>query len=168
VPEEIFDRVAPDLVVLSPGPGKPDDFDCRGTIALSRRRGTPIFGVCLGLQALAEAYGGTLRTLHVPVHGKPSRVRVSNSGIIFSGLPNEVTVGRYHSIFADPVRLSGDFEVTAETEDGVVMAFEHKSEPVAAVQFHPESIMSLGGDAGMRMIENIVAHLPRRSRVKAA
>ncbi|MBB3998153.1 anthranilate synthase [Aureimonas pseudogalii] len=168
VPEEIFDRVAPDLVVLSPGPGKPDDFDCRGTIALSRRRGTPIFGVCLGLQALAEAYGGTLRTLHVPVHGKPSRVRVSNSGIIFSGLPSEVTVGRYHSIFADPVRLSKDFEVTAETEDGVVMAFEHKSEPVAAVQFHPESIMSLGGDAGMRMIENIVAHLPRRSRVKAA
>ncbi|WP_062203842.1 anthranilate synthase [Aureimonas sp. AU12] len=168
VPEEIFDRVSPDLVVLSPGPGKPDDFDCRGTIALARKRGAPIFGVCLGLQALAESYGGTLRTLHVPVHGKPSRVRVDKSGIIFAGLPSEVTVGRYHSIFADPVRLSKDFIVTAETDDGIVMAFEHKSEPVAAVQFHPESIMSLGGDAGMRMIENIVTHLPRRSRVKAA
>lgn len=168
VPEEIFDRVAPDLVVLSPGPGKPDDFDCRGTIAEARRRGMPIFGVCLGLQALAEAYGGTLRTLHVPVHGKPSRVRVSTPGVIFSGLPNEVTVGRYHSIFADPVRLPREFEVTAETEDGIVMAFEHRHEPVAAVQFHPESIMSLGSEAGMRMIENVVAHLPRRAKVKAA
>ncbi|MCQ8780984.1 anthranilate synthase [Mangrovibrevibacter kandeliae] len=168
VPAEIFDRVAPDLVVLSPGPGNPSDFDCKGTIAVARKRGTPIFGVCLGLQALAEAYGGTLRQLHVPVHGKPSRIRVSNPGIIFSGLPNEVTVGRYHSIFADPVRLPKDFEVTAETEDGVVMAFEHRSEPVAAVQFHPESIMSLGGQAGLRMIENIVAHLARRAREKAA
>lgn len=168
VPAEIFERVAPDLVVLSPGPGNPSDFDCRGTIDAARARGLPIFGVCLGLQALAEAYGGTLRTLHVPVHGKPSRIRVQKPGIIFSGLPNEVTVGRYHSIFADPVRLPKEFEVTAETEDGVVMAFEHRTEPVAAVQFHPESIMSLGGGAGMRMIENIVAHLPRRARVKAA
>nr|WP_188912218.1 anthranilate synthase [Aureimonas endophytica] len=168
VPAEIFDRVAPDLVVLSPGPGNPADFDCKGTIQASRQRGLPIFGVCLGLQALAEAYGGTLRTLHMPVHGKPSRIRVEKPGIIFSGLPQEVTVGRYHSIFADPVRLPKEFEVTAETEDGVVMAFEHRSEPVAAVQFHPESIMSLGGEAGMRMIENIVAHLPRRAAVKAA
>ena len=88
--------------------------------------------------------------------------------MIFEGLPSEVTVGRYHSIFADPVRLPRDFDVTAETDDGVVMAFEHRSEPVAAVQFHPESIMSLGGEAGMRMIENIVANLPRKVRVKAA
>jgi anthranilate synthase len=168
VPAEIFERVDPDLVVLSPGPGRPSDFDCKGTIEAARAHGAGIFGVCLGLQALAEAYGGSLRTLHLPVHGKPSRIRVLQPGIIFQGLPNEVTVGRYHSIFADPVRLSADFEVTAETDDGIVMAFEHRSEPVAAVQFHPESIMSLGGDAGMRMIENIVAKLPRRARVKAA
>ncbi|MEC5292002.1 anthranilate synthase [Aurantimonas sp. C2-6-R+9] len=168
VPAEIFDRVDPDLVVLSPGPGNPSDFDCKGTIAAARARGAAIFGVCLGLQALAEAYGGTLRTMHVPVHGKPSRIRVTTPGIIFSGLPGEVTVGRYHSIFADPVRLPKEFEVTAETDDGIVMAFEHRTEPVAAVQFHPESIMSLGGEAGMRMIENIVAHLPRRAREKAA
>ena len=168
VPREIFERVAPDLVVLSPGPGNPDDFDCRTTIRLAREAQAPIFGVCLGLQALAEAYGGQLRTLHVPVHGKPSRIRVSRPGRIFEGLAGEVTVGRYHSIFADPVRLSSDFEVTAETEDGVVMAFEHKSEPVAAVQFHPESIMTLGGDAGMRMIENVVKHLPRRAAAKAS
>jgi anthranilate synthase len=87
----------------------------------------PVFGVCLGLQALAESYGGSLRELAVPVHGKPSRIRVSSNGIIFSGLPNEVTVGRYHSIFADYATLPKEFRVTAETDDGVMMAFEHES-----------------------------------------
>ncbi|MCO5063763.1 MAG: anthranilate synthase [Rhizobiaceae bacterium] len=168
VPNEIFDRLHPDLVVLSPGPGSPKDFDCAATIKNARKRDLPIFGVCLGLQALAEAYGGELRHLHVPMHGKPSRIRVSKPGVIFSGLPKEVTVGRYHSIFADPVRLPDDFLVTAETEDGVIMAFEHRKEPIAAVQFHPESIMTLGQNAGMRMIENIVAHLPRKAKEKAA
>ena len=168
VAEELFDRLKPDLVVLSPGPGTPKDFDCAATIRKARQRELPIFGVCLGLQALAEAYGGELRQLHIPMHGKPSRIRVSKPGVIFSGLPKEVTVGRYHSIFADPVRLPSEFEVTAETDDGVIMAFEHRKEPVAAVQFHPESIMTLGQDAGMRMIENVVAHLPRKAREKAA
>lgn len=168
VPEEVFDRLDPDLVVLSPGPGSPKDFDCKATIDKARARGLPIFGVCLGLQALAEAYGGELRQLREPMHGKPSRIRISKPGTVFSGLPKEITVGRYHSIFADPVRLPDAFLVTAETEDGVIMAFEHRSEPVAAVQFHPESIMTLGHNAGMRMIENVVAHLPRRTRVKAA
>ncbi|RWI23752.1 anthranilate synthase [Mesorhizobium sp.] len=168
VPDEVFDRLKPNLVVLSPGPGTPKDFDCAATIKRARARDLPIFGVCLGLQALAEAYGGELRHLHVPMHGKPSRIRVSKPGIIFSGLPKEVTVGRYHSIFADPVRLPDGFVVTAETEEGVIMAFEHSKEPIAAVQFHPESIMTLGHNAGMRMIENIVAHLPRKTREKAA
>ena len=168
VPDEVFDRLKPDLVVLSPGPGTPKDFDCAATIKRARKRELPIFGVCLGLQALAEAYGGELRQLHIPMHGKPSRIRVSKPGVIFSGLPKEITVGRYHSIFADPVRLPDDFVVTAETEDGIIMAFEHRKEPIAAVQFHPESIMTLGHNAGMRMIENIVAHLPRKAREKAA
>ena len=168
VPEEVFDRLKPDLVVLSPGPGMPKDFDCKATITKARKRHLPIFGVCLGLQALAEAYGGELRQLHEPMHGKPSRIRVGKPGVVFSGLPKEVTVGRYHSIFADPVRLPDDFLVTAETEDGVIMAFEHKREPVAAVQFHPESIMTLGQNAGMRMIENVVAHLPRKAKSRAA
>jgi anthranilate synthase len=168
VADEVFDRVRPDLVVLSPGPGTPKDFDCKATIDKARTRELPIFGVCLGLQALAEAYGGELRQLREPMHGKPSRIRVNKPGTVFSGLPGEVTVGRYHSIFADPARLPDDFLVTAETEDGVIMAIEHRHERVAAVQFHPESIMTLGHDAGMRMIENVVAHLPRRARVKAA
>jgi len=168
VTEEMFERVKPDLVVLSPGPGTPKDFDCDATIRKARARDLPIFGVCLGLQALAESYGGVLRQLHVPMHGKASRIRITHPGLVFSGLPKEVTVGRYHSIFADPAHLPADFLVTAETEDGVIMAFEHRREPVAAVQFHPESIMTLGNDAGMRMIENVVAHLPRGKRERAA
>ncbi|OQP87667.1 anthranilate synthase component I [Rhizobium rhizosphaerae] len=168
VPEEVFDSVKPDLVVLSPGPGRPKDFDCKATIKKARARDLPIFGVCLGLQALAEAYGGDLRQLAVPMHGKPSRIRVLEPGLVFSGLGKEVTVGRYHSIFADPSTLPRDFMITAESEDGTIMGIEHVKEPIAAVQFHPESIMTLGHDAGMRMIENVVAHLAKRAKVKAA
>ncbi|MGC4409410.1 anthranilate synthase [Rhizobium rosettiformans] len=168
VPEEIFDSLKPDLVVLSPGPGSPADFDCKATIKKARARNLPIFGVCLGLQALAEAYGGELRQLAVPMHGKPSRIRVLEPGLVFSGLGKEVTVGRYHSIFADPATLPREFMITAESEDGTIMGIEHAKEPVAAVQFHPESIMTLGGDAGMRMIENVVAHLAKRAKVQAA
>ena len=106
------------------------------------------------------------------MHGKPSRIRINHPGKVFSGLPKNVTVGRYHSIFADPSRLPDDFVVTAETDDGGVMGLEQPSLPVAAVQFHPESIMSLGQDAGIRMIENVVAHLiatkEKRSRDAAA
>ncbi|MEX3011946.1 anthranilate synthase [Hoeflea sp. TYP-13] len=164
VSEDIFDSVDPDLVVLSPGPGTPKDFDCKATIKIVRKRGLPLFGVCLGLQAITEAYGGELRTLAVPMHGKPSRIRVNDPGIVFSGLGKEATVGRYHSIFADPATLSKDFSITAESEDGTIMGIEHRDEPVAAVQFHPESIMTLGQDAGMRMIENVVAHMARREK----
>ena len=96
------------------------------------------------------------------MHGKPSRIKVLKPGKVFSGLEREITVGRYHSIFADPVRLPRGFTITAQTPDGVVMGIEHESEPLAAVQFHPESIMSLGGDAGIKMIENVVAHLAGR------
>lgn len=168
VADDVFDRVSPDLVVLSPGPGSPKDFDCAATIKQIRARDLPVFGVCLGLQAIAESFGGSLRELAIPVHGKPSRIRVASSGVIFSGLAKEVTVGRYHSIFADYATLPKEFRVTAESDDGVVMAIEHESLPIAAVQFHPESIMTLGQDAGMRMIENVVAHLARRTKVEAA
>jgi len=159
LPEGALDQHKPDLVVLSPGPGSPEDFDCTETIKRVRARDIPIFGVCLGLQALAQAYGGKLNQLTVPMHGKPSRINVTQPGFVFSGLDSQITIGLYHSIFADPATLPEEFFVSAQTEDGVIMAIQHTIDPVAAVQFHPESIMSLGGDVGMRMIENVVAHL---------
>ena len=161
VPEGVYDEVDPHLVVLSPGPGRPADFDCSRTIAAASERELPIFGVCLGLQALAEHYGGNLKQLAEPVHGKPSRISVVGNSMVFSGLEREVTVGRYHSIYADRDQFPQEFQVTAETADGLVMALEHRTKPIAAVQFHPESIMSLGQGAGQRMISNVVAHLRR-------
>jgi len=164
VGNEVFDAIDPDLVVLSPGPGNPSDFDCDATIQKARERGLPLFGVCLGLQALTQSFGGTLAQLDTPMHGKPSRISLQENSIVFSGLSSETTIGRYHSLYADKATLPDAFRITAETEDGIVMGLEHESEPVAAVQFHPESIMSLGQDAGMRMIENVVAHLARKRR----
>ncbi|WP_319410576.1 anthranilate synthase [uncultured Cohaesibacter sp.] len=163
VADEIFDKVKPDLMVMSPGPGSPEHFNTKATIAQARKRGIAIFGVCLGLQALAEAFGGSLRQLGVPMHGKPSRIRLQQ-GRLFKGLPKQVVVGRYHSLFADPVTLPKDFEITADTEDGVIMAIEHSSEPISAVQFHPESIMTLGGNAGMTMIENVIESVKTRRK----
>lgn len=162
VSDEIFDRFNPDLVVLSPGPGTPKDFDCSNTIRKARARNLPVFGVCLGLQALTEAYGGALKQLDIPMHGKPSRIKILQNGVVFDGLGQEVTVGRYHSLYADKAKLPKDFIITAETDDGVIMGFEHANEPVAAVQFHPESIMTLGGNAGMQMIENVVSKLVKK------
>ena len=161
VPEAVIDEFLPDLMVLSPGPGNPSDFDCKASIDKAMARSLPIFGVCLGLQALAEYHGGRLAQLDEPMHGKPSRVSVTHPGTVFAGLPDQVTIGRYHSLHAVPGSLPEDLQVTAVTADGVVMGFEHKSKPIAAVQFHPESIMSLGGDAGIRMIENVVGGLLR-------
>ena len=162
IPDEAYQQISPHLVVLSPGPGSPKDFDCAATIADARARNLPVFGVCLGLQAITEAFGGKLAQLKTPMHGKPSRIKVEENSLIFSGLDREITVGRYHSLYADKAELPKELRVTAFTEDGVIMGLEHESEPVAAVQFHPESIMSLGQDAGMRMIENVVAHLAKR------
>ncbi len=163
VDDKVFETVNPDLVVLSPGPGTPKDFNCEDTINKARARKIPIFGVCLGLQALTEAFGGSLRVLSEPMHGKPSRIRITGETLLFTDLPKEITVGRYHSIFADPSRLPSVFKVTAETADGVIMAIEHKSQPIAAVQFHPESIMSLSGNVGMAIIENVVSRLIKKA-----
>jgi anthranilate synthase len=163
LPAEMLDRFAPDLVLLSPGPGRPSDFACSETLAATMARGIPVFGVCLGLQAIAEHFGGTLAELDTPMHGKPSRVEVTAPGTIFADLPDRVTVGRYHSLHAPEASLPAELEVTARTADGVVMAIEHRSLPVAAVQFHPESIMALGQNVGLRIIENVVTRLVRRA-----
>ncbi len=155
----LFDALKPDMVVMSPGPGSPSDFHCTRTIQAIRERNLPMFGVCLGLQAMAEAYGGDLARLETPVHGKPSEISVARNSILFAGLPERVIVGRYHSIHAVRDRLPAGFEVSAVTDDGIVMAIEHAREPIAAVQFHPESIMSMGDDAGHVIVANAIRGL---------
>lgn len=159
VADHVFHDVNPDLVVLSPGPGNPKDFDCAATIGRARARALPIFGVCLGLQALSEYFGAELGQLDVPMHGKPSPISVSGNSLLFEGLNAPVVVGRYHSLYAKRETVPADIRVTAETEDGIVMAIEHEKEAIAAVQFHPESIMSLDQDAGHKIIENVVTRL---------
>ncbi|MBD1545314.1 anthranilate synthase component I [Roseibium aggregatum] len=168
VADHVFYDVNPDLVVLSPGPGNPKDFDCAATIGRARSRGLPIFGVCLGLQALAESFGAELGQLDIPMHGKPSPITISGNSLLFEGLQAPVIVGRYHSLFAKRDTLPAEMRVTAETDDGVVMAIEHDHEPIAAVQFHPESIMSLDQDAGHKIIENVVAKLVRAKVAETA
>ncbi|PJE30876.1 anthranilate synthase, component I [Pseudooceanicola antarcticus] len=159
VAEELLDEFAPDLVVLSPGPGSPSDFSTADTIRKSLDRGMALFGVCLGLQSICEFSGAELRQLDDPMHGKPSRIKITDPGIVFDGLGEEVTIGRYHSLYAAEETLPPEIRVTARSSDGIVMGIEHRDLPIAAVQFHPESIMSLGQDAGMRMIENVVERL---------
>jgi anthranilate synthase len=142
-----------DLLVLSPGPGRPEDFGMSKTIAAALDRKLPIFGVCLGLQAIGEYFGGQLGQLGQPAHGRPSRVQVRGGRLMWS-LPNEIVIGRYHSLYVERDSMPDVLSVTATTEDGVAMAIEHKTLPVGGVQFHPESLMSLGSEVGLRIVEN--------------
>jgi anthranilate synthase len=142
-----------DLLVLSPGPGRPEDFKISKTIDAALDKKLPIFGVCLGVQAMGEYFGGHLGQLSQPAHGRPSRVQV-RGGRLMQGLPNEIVIGRYHSLYVERETMPEVLTVTASTEDGVAMVIEHKSLPVGGVQFHPESLMSLGDAVGLKIVEN--------------
>ncbi len=156
-----LDHYAPDLVVLSPGPGRPSDFGCSALLAELDARRIPAFGVCLGLQAMIEHAGGTLSLLHTPSHGKPGTVRVTG-GSLLAGLPAEFTAARYHSLYAVPDEVRGGFAATALTSDSasdageVVMAIEDQDAGRWGVQFHPESILTATGDAGKIVIANVL------------
>jgi anthranilate synthase len=128
------------------------------TITGAVEAGFPLFGVCLGLQGIVEHFGGSLGQLDVPMHGKPSTIRVTG-GRVLAGLPAEFRAGRYHSLHARVDDLPDALEVCAVSDDGVVMAIEHRQLPIAAVQFHPESIMSLEGDVGLMLVGNVVRRL---------
>ncbi|WP_407166470.1 anthranilate synthase component I [Bradyrhizobium sp. ORS 111] len=151
--QEMLKRAGWDLLVLSPGPGRPEDFGITKTIGTALEKKLPIFGVCLGVQAIGEYFGGQLGQLGQPAHGRPSRVQV-RGGRLMRNLPNEIVIGRYHSLFVERDSVPDVLTVTATTEDGVAMVIEHKTLPVAGVQFHPESLMSLGGEVGLRIVEN--------------
>jgi anthranilate synthase len=157
----LLDSYAPDLVVMSPGPGEPSDFGCSALLDELYRRGLPVFGVCLGLQAMVEHAGGKLAILPEPAHGKPGEVVVSG-GMLFKGLPATFTAGRYHSLYAPADQVRGGFSVTAATPDGIVMGIEDPAAGRWAVQFHPESILTASGRVGHQIIANVLAICPVR------
>jgi anthranilate synthase len=152
---EMIDRSRPDIVLISPGPARPADFGVPALVQEIARRGIPIFGVCLGLQGIVEAFGGSLNVLGYPMHGKGSLVTHSGRGV-FHNLPSPFRVGRYHSLFADRETFPPCLEVTAESDDGVIMGIRHRDLPVEAVQFHPESILTLERDCGLLLMENMI------------
>ena len=152
-PPELIERLAPNLILISPGPGRPIEFGVPDLVKTAVRMGVPLFGVCLGLQGIVEAFGGELGVLDYPMHGKPSTVRHRGIGV-FEGRPEEFQVGRYHSLFARPETFPACLEVTAQTEDGVIMGVRHRELPIEAVQFHPESILTAEGDHGLKLMEN--------------
>ncbi len=142
--------LAPERLVVSPGPGRPSDAG--RSIELIRVLGPalPILGVCLGHQAIVEAFGGEVAQARALLHGKKSDIRHDGRGI-YAGLPQEIGAGRYHSLAA--VRVPDELEVTARTADGEVMGVRHRCHPIEGVQFHPESVLT---PAGPRMIHNFL------------
>jgi anthranilate synthase component 2 len=145
------EALAPDRLVVSPGPGRP--LDAGVSVELIRRLGptTPTLGVCLGHQAIVEAFGGEVGQARALLHGKSSRVRHDGSGV-FAGLPPEIEAGRYHSLAA--VAVPDALVVTARTPDDEVMGVRHRDYPVEGVQFHPESVLTPDGPA---MAKNFLA-----------
>jgi anthranilate synthase/aminodeoxychorismate synthase-like glutamine amidotransferase len=144
----------PARIVISPGPGRPEQAGV--TLDAIRRFGPrkPILGVCLGHQAIGMAYGGTVVRAGVPMHGKTSDIRHDERGV-FAGIGNPFTAARYHSLIVERSSLPAELEVAAETEhEGIVMGLRHREYPVHGVQFHPESIMTR---QGLRMLENFLA-----------
>ena len=138
----------PEAIVISPGPGTPSQAGIIVDLVKEASGKVPIFGVCLGLQAIGEAFGGDVVRAPKQMHGKISEVRHSNSGV-FKGLPQSFSATRYHSLVVDRATLPSELEVTAET-DGLIMGLQHKSKNVHGVQFHPESIASEHGHDVLR------------------
>ena len=149
-----FDRRAPDAVVISPGPGVPADAGISiATVRWCAHTRTPLLGVCLGHQAIAEAFGG--RTVRAPsvMHGKTSLVHHDSSGVLRE-LPDPFEAMRYHSLVVERASIPDALEVSAWTSDDIVMGLRHRDLPIEGVQFHPESILTA---PGMRLLENFVS-----------
>ena len=133
-----------DGVLLSPGPGTPEQAGVCVDMVRAAAGRVPVLGVCLGHQAIAVAYGGTVGRAPELLHGKTSRVEHSGAGVL-AGLPSPFTATRYHSLAVDPATVPAELEVTARTPGGVIMALRHRSLAVEGVQFHPESVLTEGG-----------------------
>ena len=163
-PLELLSKIKPDVVLLSPGPASPKDYGVPDLVGELVRLKQPCFGVCLGHQGIGEHFGATLNVLPFPVHGKPSTIEHYNSPI-FKGVSNPFQAGRYHSLYLEEGTFPEDLEIIARTIDnegqksGVPMAICHKRFPVAGVQFHPESMLTLKGEAGRLIVRNLIDHL---------
>jgi len=149
----------PDAVLLSPGPGRPEDAGilCALVPALAAR-GIPVLGVCLGHQGIGHVYGATVVRAPELMHGKTSVIRHADQGV-FAGLPNPLTATRYHSLVIDPATVPDCLEVTAQTDDGIIMGVRHRELPVEGVQFHPESILTA---AGHDLLKNFLGSAARQ------
>ncbi len=148
-----IEALAPSHIIVSPGPGRPKDSGiCEQVINYFKGK-IPIFGVCLGHQAICEVFGGVVGYAKKLMHGKMSVVDIDNTSMIFKGMPDKIEAARYHSLAADRDTLPDTLKVIAETEDGEVMAVEHRDYPVYGVQFHPESILT---PDGRQILENFL------------
>jgi anthranilate synthase component 2/para-aminobenzoate synthetase component 2 len=144
----------PAAVLISPGPGRPEDASVSGAaIDEFARRGVPVLGVCLGHQCIGQLYGGRVVRAGEVMHGKTSMIRHAGDGL-YAGLPNPFEATRYHSLVVERASVPDCLEITAETEDGVVMGLRHRDLPVEGVQFHPESILT---EAGHQLLRNFLA-----------
>lgn len=148
-----IESLAPEKIILSPGPGRPEDAGVIVEVAKTAAKRIPTLGVCLGHQAICAAYGATVTYAPRLMHGKQSEVTLRNDTPLFTGLPERVKVARYHSLIADPATMPDELAVTALTDENEIMAVQHKEYPIYGVQLHPESIMT---PDGKRMLENFI------------
>jgi anthranilate synthase component II len=157
----------PKAIVLSPGPCTPSEAGiCLELIAKAGAK-IPLLGVCLGHQAIGQAYGGKVIRAPEPLHGKLSTIRHTGNGV-FKGLPERFQVTRYHSLIVGRNSLPPELEITAETTEGIIMGLQHKTHPVHGVQFHPESIASEQGHALLANFLSLAGLSPRRRNAPAA
>lgn len=140
----------PDRIILSPGPGRPEDAGVIVEVAKTISKTIPTLGVCLGHQAICMAYGATITYARQLMHGKQSIATFDRNCILFKDIEKQAPVARYHSLAADPETIPDCLTVTAVTEDGEVMAVKHKDYPIYGMQFHPESIMTPDGRSMLR------------------
>jgi len=152
--------LAPEAIVLSPGPCDPDKAGICVDLVRGAKDSIPILGVCLGHQCIGQAFGGRITRAAQPMHGKPSQIRHNGTGL-FHNMENPFSAIRYHSLIVDPSSLPDEIEITAETDDGVIMGLSHRKLPVHGVQFHPESIDT---KCGHDILKNFLDLICQRSK----
>ncbi len=149
-------ELKPDRLILSPGPGRPENAGVLVEVVKALYQTIPILGVCLGHQGICEAFGGKITYAKELMHGKQSEIRLDRDCPLFQGCPERVPVARYHSLVADEGVIPECLKITARTGDGQVMAVQHKEYPTYGVQFHPESIMTPNGK---QMLRNFIKEI---------